>query len=90
MVSTPEIRADCPDEVKFQLVDRVASELRKSHDVIDVDGVRVRFDQGWGLLRASNTQPALVMRFEASSRERLLEYQTEVERALEQAKAVTV
>ncbi len=69
LVSTPEIRVDCPDEVKFQVVERVSQRLKKTHKVIDVDGVRVRFEHGWGLVRASNTQPVLVMRFEAESEE---------------------
>ncbi len=87
MVSTPEIRVDCPDEVKFQVVARVAEQFKKSHQVIDVDGVRVLFEHGWGLLRASNTQPVLVMRFEASDEGSLAAYQQEIERALETAKA---
>lgn len=87
LVSTPEIRVDCPDEVKFQVVERVAASFRKTHKVIDIDGVRVLFEQGWGLLRASNTQPVLVMRFEAKSEEWLKSYQREVEAVLEQAKA---
>jgi len=64
MVSTPEIRFDCPDEIKFDIVNRV-KESFKGYPVIDIDGVRVNFPEGWGLIRASNTQPALVMRFEA-------------------------
>jgi phosphomannomutase/phosphoglucomutase len=88
LVSTPEIRVDCPDETKFAVVARVAEQFRKTHQVIDVDGVRVLFDQGWGLLRASNTQPVLVMRFEAASQELLARYQDEVEAALAQAKLV--
>ena len=86
LISTPEIRVDCPDETKFAVVTRVAEQFRKTHEVIDVDGVRVLFDQGWGLLRASNTQPVLVMRFEAASHELLARYQAEVEAALAQAK----
>ena len=86
MVSTPEIRIDCADEIKFQVVARVLEQFRKTHSVIDVDGVRVRFDQGWGLLRASNTQPVLVMRFEAQNEGLLKNYQREVETVLEQAK----
>jgi phosphomannomutase/phosphoglucomutase len=54
LVSTPEIRVDCPDEVKFQVVERVAASFKKTHKVIDIDGVRVLFEHGWGLLRASN------------------------------------
>ncbi|HEY1758839.1 MAG TPA: phosphomannomutase/phosphoglucomutase [Bryobacteraceae bacterium] len=86
-VSTPEIRVDCPDEAKFQVVERVAAQFKKSHQVIDVDGVRVLFEHGWGLLRASNTQPVLVMRFEAAEEGLLAEYQREIESALEAAKA---
>ncbi len=88
LISTPEIRVDCPDETKFAVVARVAEQFRKTHEVIDVDGVRVLFDQGWGLLRASNTQPVLVMRFEAASQALLARYQAEVEAALAQAKQV--
>ena len=87
MVSTPEIRVDCPDETKFQVVAKVAEYFKKSHNMIDVDGVRVLFPGGWGLLRASNTQPVLVMRFEASTEAQLAEYQNEVEKALAAAKA---
>ena len=84
--STPEIRVDCPDETKFAVVARVAEQFRRTHDVIDVDGVRVLFPEGWGLLRASNTQPVLVMRFEAASEALLDRYQAEVEAALAEAK----
>ncbi len=81
-VSTPEIRVDCPDETKFGVVAKVAEYFKGKRDVIDVDGVRVKFPEGWGLLRASNTQPVLVMRFEASTGALLAEYQAEVEGAL--------
>mgnify|MGYP001079595614 FL=1 len=87
MVSTPEIRVDCPDEVKFDVVARVAAHFKKSHNVVDVDGVRVLFGHGWGLVRASNTQPALVVRFEAENEQLLAEYKREVEAVLEQAGA---
>ena len=86
MVSTPEIRVDCPDEIKFDVVARVAERFRATHRVIEVDGVRVLFDGGWGLLRASNTQPVLVMRFEAAEKGLLEKYQRETESVLEQAK----
>jgi len=72
--ATPEIRVDCPDELKFAVVDRATRRLRERADVlgvVDVDGVRARFDGGWALVRASNTQPVLVVRCEASSPERL-------------------
>jgi phosphomannomutase/phosphoglucomutase len=90
LMSTPEIRVDCPDETKFAVVARVAEQFRATHNVIDVDGVRVLFGEGWGLLRASNTQPVLVMRFEAASEALLARYQAEVEAALAEAKHVTV
>ncbi|MDQ2712884.1 MAG: phosphomannomutase, partial [Acidobacteriota bacterium] len=86
MVSTPELRVDCPDDVKFKVVDHVAEIVRRHHKVVDVDGVRVPFEHGWGLVRASNTQPVLVMRFEASSSELLNRYRQEMENIVEQAK----
>lgn len=75
MVNTPEIRMDCPDELKFQVVEALADEFKEDYPVIDVDGARVLFDGGWGLVRASNTQPVLVLRFEAGNEERLQEIQ---------------
>jgi phosphomannomutase/phosphoglucomutase len=66
-VATPEIRVECPDAVKFQVVEAAKKELARHHQTIDIDGVRVLFPEGWGLIRASNTQPALVLRFEATS-----------------------
>lgn len=69
--ATPEIRVDCPDDEKFQAVARMTEYFREKYDVIDVDGVRVLFGDGWGLVRASNTQPVLVLRFEAKTPERL-------------------
>ena len=76
---TPEIRVDCPDEIKFKVVDKVKEMLRKDNPIIDVDGVRVKFEDGWGLVRPSNTQPALVLRFEALTEERLQEIRKLVE-----------
>jgi len=72
-VFTPEIRVDCPDDRKFEVVRRAAEYFRRHYQTIDIDGVRVKFDDGWGLVRASNTQPALVVRFEASTQARLNE-----------------
>jgi phosphomannomutase/phosphoglucomutase len=70
--STPEIRVDCPDDFKFTLVDKVKAEFKKKGaETIDLDGVRVKFADGWGLVRASNTQPTLVLRFEAISADAL-------------------
>jgi phosphomannomutase/phosphoglucomutase len=78
-VSTPEIRIDIPEDVKFGIVDRAVKHFRAAHDVIDVDGVRVLFGDGWGLIRASNTQPVLVARYEASTPERLAAIRGEME-----------
>ena len=78
-VSTPEIRVDCPDDRKFIIAEQAKEYFRERYDIIDVDGVRVRFPEGWGLIRASNTQPALVLRFEAKSEEKLNEYRAVIE-----------
>src|SRR5579871_1338600 len=86
-VSTPEIRVDCPDEIKFDVVRRVANHFKGTRKTVDIDGVRVLFPEGWGLLRGSNTQPVLVMRFEATSERLLKEYQSEMEQALEEARS---
>jgi phosphomannomutase/phosphoglucomutase len=77
--ATPELRVDCPDEVKFGLVERVLEHYRATHSVIDVDGARIQFANGWGLVRASNTQPVLVLRFEANSEDELSTLRREVE-----------
>jgi len=73
--STPEIRRDTPEAAKFEICERLRDDLAKDFEVIDIDGVRAVFDGGWGLARASNTQPAIVLRFEAESPERLEEIQ---------------
>ena len=78
-VSTPELRVDCPDERKFAVVAAAAEHFRKTREVIDVDGARVLFGDGWGLVRASNTQPILVMRYEARTAERLDAIRDEME-----------
>ena len=77
--ATPEIRIDCADDRKFDVVARAVAHFRALHDVIDVDGVRVLFGDGWGLIRASNTQPVIVARFEARSPDRLTEIRAEME-----------
>ncbi|MBI5527911.1 MAG: phosphomannomutase/phosphoglucomutase [Deltaproteobacteria bacterium] len=70
--STPEIRMDCPDETKFKVVEKLVSHFKGAgYNVVDVDGARVTFPDGWGLVRASNTQPVLVLRFEADTEPRL-------------------
>ncbi|RJP73139.1 MAG: phosphomannomutase/phosphoglucomutase [Candidatus Zixiibacteriota bacterium] len=82
---SPEIRLDVPDEVKFDLVDQVKQYfMGQQYEVIDVDGVRVTFPDGWGLVRASNTQPAIVMRFEAQSEPRLQEIRALIEGKLKE------
>ena len=88
-VSTPEIRVDCADDRKFDVVEQAVEHFRRTHDVSDVDGVRVLFGDGWGLIRASNTQPILVLRFEARTERRLREIRDELEGWL-RAQGVTV
>lgn len=71
--TTPEIRMDCPETIKFDVVSRAQKHFKKDYHVIDMDGARVEFGDAWGLVRASNTQGALVLRFEAESEKRLAE-----------------
>jgi phosphomannomutase/phosphoglucomutase len=82
---TPEIRVECPDEIKFKVVEKVKEGLRKDYSIIDIDGVRVTFEDGWGLLRPSNTQPVLVLRFEALTEKRLQEIKVLVEGKVQEA-----
>lgn len=82
--STPEIRVECPDDIKFNLVEKVRDSFRQEYPIVDVDGVRIIFPDGWGLVRASNTQPVLVLRFEARSPERLKEIRALVENRVSQ------
>ncbi|MFH1077259.1 MAG: phosphomannomutase/phosphoglucomutase [Pseudomonadota bacterium] len=85
--NTPEIRLACPEDKKFQLVKRVKDILCKDHKIIDIDGVRIIFSDGWGLVRASNTSPVIVLRFEATSEARLNEIRNLVENAIDKAKS---
>jgi phosphomannomutase/phosphoglucomutase len=78
-VSTPELRIDVPEELKFDIVERAVRHFRERYDVLEVDGVRVLFGDGWGLIRASNTQPIIVARYEAPTTERLAAIQGEME-----------
>jgi phosphomannomutase/phosphoglucomutase len=88
VVSTPEIRVECPDEIKFRVAERVAEIVRpQARDVIDLDGVRAVFDGGWGLVRASNTQPVLVLRFEGKDRETVERIRALMEKAVDTARA---
>lgn len=84
-ISTPEIRVDCADDIKFRVVDDVKRRLSKDNEVNGIDGLRIEFPDGWGLLRASNTQPALVLRFEAQNENRLKEIREVVEQPLNEA-----
>ncbi len=77
--ATPEIRVDCPEERKFTVVEDAARYFAERYDVLTLDGVRISFADGWGLIRASNTQPVLVMRFEASTEDGLANHRAEVE-----------
>ncbi|MEC9071636.1 MAG: phosphomannomutase, partial [Myxococcota bacterium] len=76
---TPEIRLDCPDDVKFRVVDEAVAHFQQEHRVVDIDGARVDFPGGWGLIRASNTQPVIVMRAEAETAEGLQEIRETLE-----------
>ncbi len=84
--STPELRIPCPDEIKFEVVDKVAEHFARDHNVITIDGARIQFDNGWGLVRPSNTQALLVLRFEADSEEHLAEIRDAVERVVNKLK----
>lgn len=83
--TTPEIRVYASDEVKFNIVERVKNELSSHYPVVDIDGVRAKFPHGWALVRASNTQEALVLRFEADSKKALQDMKREVEKKVEKA-----
>ena len=85
-VSTPEIRIDCPDERKFAIVEAAATHFGAKYPVSRLDGVRITFPDGWGLLRASNTQPVLVLRFESQSEQALQSNQREVDTWLKAAR----
>jgi len=80
--STPEIRLECPDSIKFEVVEELKKYFRNKYKIIDIDGVRIPFDDGWGLIRSSNTQPVLVLRFEAQTEERLQVIRSLIEDAL--------
>jgi phosphomannomutase / phosphoglucomutase len=82
--ASPEIRFDFPEEKKFRAVDLAKERLRKRGKTIEVDGVRVMIDGAWGLVRASNTQPLLVLRWEAQTKEKLQEIQKLIEGTVQQ------
>ena len=86
--ATPEIRVDCPDENKFEIVRELTESFRKEYDVIDIDGVRIKFDNGWALIRASNTQPVIVFRFEANNVDHLGEIISVIRKAISKYESV--
>ena len=86
--ATPEIRVDCPDENKFEIVRELTESFRKEYDVIDIDGVRIKFDNGWALIRASNTQPVIVFRFEANNVDHLDEIISIIRKAISKYESV--
>lgn len=91
--TTPEIRVDCPDEIKFETIEKLRKVLRAdpgAFDLIEVDGVRVQFDDAWGLVRASNTQAILVVRFEAETAERLAEVREFIGERLEKVSGLKI
>ena len=87
--STPEIRVDCPDEHKFRIVSELVEKFKnEGYNVIDIDGARIEFEDGFALVRASNTQPVLVLRFEAKTKERLQEIKKLIYKKLSEYKEV--
>lgn len=89
-ISTPEIRVGCSDQEKFAVVDSIREYFRVHNDIIDIDGVRILFGDGWGLIRPSNTQPVLVLRFEAKTDARLREIIDTVVQKLKEYPSVAV
>lgn len=86
-LTTPEIRVSCPDSIKFEVVEKVRAFFQKEgYPVIDVDGARVMMPGGWGLVRGSNTQPVLVLRYEAGTGEQLESNRNLMERIVDEAK----
>lgn len=81
VTATPEIRFDCPDDIKFRIVEKAQNAFNE-YESITIDGIRIKFDDGWALIRASNTQPVLVLRFEAKNESRLKEIRRFVEERL--------
>ncbi|MGI8555403.1 MAG: phosphomannomutase/phosphoglucomutase [Pyrinomonadaceae bacterium] len=87
--NTPEIRIDCPEEIKFEIVRQLSTEFKQTNEVIEIDGARILFEHGWGLVRASNTQAILVLRFEADSTDALKNIRTIVETRLKNCLIIT-
>ena len=84
---TPELRKDCPDDKKFAVIEGLRRALKDRGNINELDGVRVTYDDGaWALVRASNTGPVLVLRFEAPTAERLAAIRSDVERVVDEVK----
>ena len=83
LVATPEIILSAPDNIKFAIIDEIREELSKHYEVVALDGVRAVFENGWGLVRASNTQPAVTLRFEAYTAPQLVEYMNRFKKLLD-------
>lgn len=88
--ATPEMRITCPDEDKFDVVKKLTEDFKKDFKVNDIDGARVEFGDGWGLVRVSNTQPILVLRFEAKTEARLEEIKSLFKKKLSEFPTVSV
>jgi phosphomannomutase/phosphoglucomutase len=82
LVATPEVIVSAPDDRKFQIIEALQQEFAAEHPVITLDGARVSFEHGWGLVRASNTQPAITMRFEARTKADLVAIMRDFEQRL--------
>jgi phosphomannomutase / phosphoglucomutase len=78
-VSTPEIRVPCAEEKKASVIEKLIAEFSESHEISTIDGIRIKFQNGWGLVRPSNTQALLILRFEADSAENLVKIRETVE-----------
>src|SRR5690606_26048644 len=74
LVATPEIILGAPDALKWSIIEEVTDYLKAKYEVVTLDGVRAQFENGWGLVRASNTQPAITLRFEARTRPDVVAY----------------
>jgi phosphomannomutase/phosphoglucomutase len=85
--NTPEIRIDCGDDIKFRVVAAVRDHFKKLLPVIDIDGARIKFPRGWALVRASNTQPALVVRYESDSQGEMERIQAQVDQVIRRVQA---
>jgi phosphomannomutase / phosphoglucomutase len=88
LVATPEIILSAPDDVKFKIIDEIKEILEKDYTVVAVDGARAEFEHGWGLVRASNTQPAITLRFEAYERQQIVEYMQRFKALLDKYPAI--